>query len=157
MTRAALASPLRADDDVRPRRLSLVRPDGRAPVPVRVAVAAQPVVRAGLRAVLEREERIAVIGEAATGDEALALALQLRSDVVLIDMALPGLDAAEASRRIRAETGVAVLLVSASDASPEELVQDVLRSYHRYRRPTVTEIRPGAPRPNLRLVTHKGR
>ncbi|MCW3064492.1 MAG: LuxR family transcriptional regulator [Solirubrobacterales bacterium] len=158
MTPAPLAASVHAGGDEQPRRLVLLRRHGRAPVPVRVALAArQPIVRAGLRVVLEREERITVTGEAATAEEALALAVRMRRGVVLVDSALPGLDRLEMTRRIRAKSGVAVLFVDASDAAPAELVQAVLRSRREYRRPTVTEIRPVARRANLRLVTHEGR
>jgi DNA-binding NarL/FixJ family response regulator len=61
---------------------------------------AQPVVRAGLRAVLMGESDIAVVGEAADGDQALATAAALRPDVVLLDTELSGLEALEVTRRL---------------------------------------------------------
>jgi PleD family two-component response regulator len=60
---------------------------------VRVLIAdGQALVRAGLRVLLDADERISVVGEAASGEETVALAGQLRPDVVLIDAGLPGLD-----------------------------------------------------------------
>jgi Response regulator receiver domain len=53
-----------------------------------VIVHAQRLVRAGIAALLEREEGIEVIGEAASGEEALGLARRLRPDVVLTDVEL---------------------------------------------------------------------
>ena len=63
---------------------------GAAPA-VRVLVAdGQALVRAGFRALLEADGQISVVGEASTGEEAVALARSLRPDVVLIDATLPG-------------------------------------------------------------------
>ena len=54
----------------------------------------------GLLNELEADRRIAVVGEAATGEEAVALARRTGPDVVLIDAGLPGLDSVEATGRI---------------------------------------------------------
>jgi DNA-binding NarL/FixJ family response regulator len=68
---------------------------------IRVLIAdGQALVRAGFRVLLEGEQGIAVAGEAASGEEAVALARSTNPDVVLIDMGLPGLDALEATRQI---------------------------------------------------------
>src|SRR3954470_18628998 len=72
-------------------------------------------VRAGFRVLLEDTERIAVVGEAANGEQAVALAHRLRPDVVLIDANLPGLDCVEATRQVLAERGGAVMLLTGSD------------------------------------------
>ena len=77
--------------------------DQRAVGTIRVAIAhGQRLVRAGLRVLLDREAGIAVVDEAATGDEAVALTRRLQPDVVLLDVGLPGLGCVEVTRRILA-------------------------------------------------------
>jgi DNA-binding NarL/FixJ family response regulator len=67
-----------------------------------VIVHAQRLVRAGIAALLERGDGIEVIGEAASGDEAVGLARRLRPDVVLIDVELDR-GPAELIRAVRLE------------------------------------------------------
>jgi NarL family two-component system response regulator YdfI len=61
-----------------------------------------PVVREGLRGMLAAEPDIEVVGEAASGPEAVALAERLRPDVVLMDLRMPGLDGLQAIEQIHA-------------------------------------------------------
>jgi DNA-binding NarL/FixJ family response regulator len=69
--------------------------------PIRVLIAdGQPLVRAGLHALLEGAKDIAVVADAADGDQAVAVAAEIRADVVLLDADLPGLDVLEVTRRI---------------------------------------------------------
>jgi DNA-binding NarL/FixJ family response regulator len=88
------------------------------PQPIRVVIAdSQPLVRAGLQALLEREADVTVIGHAGDGEEAAALARETRPEVLLVDSDLPGLDGIELSRLIQADpelSGVHILLLSAS-------------------------------------------
>jgi DNA-binding NarL/FixJ family response regulator len=61
-----------------------------------------PIVRAGLRATLEADPGLRVVGEASEGDEAVRLARELCPDVVLMDLQLgPGIDGAAATARVR--------------------------------------------------------
>ncbi|MCU1358354.1 MAG: two component system response regulator [Acidimicrobiales bacterium] len=60
----------------------------------------QALVRAGFRALLDSQPDITVVGEAADGAEAVALALELRPDVVLMDIRMPGIDGLAATKRL---------------------------------------------------------
>ncbi len=78
----------------------------------------QVLVRAGFRMLLDVEADIEVVGEAADGDEAVAVARSHRPDVVLMDIRMPILDGIEATRRIAATPGldrVKVLILTTYD------------------------------------------
>lgn len=73
-------------------------------------------VREGTREILERDERLSVIGEADDGPTALALAAELRPDLVLVDLDLPILNGIEVIRRIRSQSeGPLAVVLSAYD------------------------------------------
>jgi DNA-binding NarL/FixJ family response regulator len=83
------------------------------------------IVREGLRALLEAEDDIAVVGEAETGRRAVTLARTLRPDVVVMDIAMPQLNGLEATRQIlNAVPGTKVLILSAhsDDAYVEQVI-----------------------------------
>lgn len=71
-------------------------------IPTRVLLADDhALVRAGIRALLERIEQVEVVGEAGDGPRALELVEQLRPDVVLLDLTMPGLDGFEILKEAR--------------------------------------------------------
>ncbi len=77
-----------------------------------------PLVRQGLRAVLDATDDLEVVGEAADGPEAVTLALEQSPDVVLLDLQMPGLHGIEAMRQIlarRPSTAVLVLTMFEED------------------------------------------
>jgi DNA-binding NarL/FixJ family response regulator len=83
---------------------------------VRVLIAdGHALVRAGLRALLESGGRVSVVGEASTGEQAVAEACRLLPDVVLLDATLPGLNCVEATGRMLADPGIAVMLLTATE------------------------------------------
>src|SRR5690242_6827046 len=80
--------------------------------PVRVLIADDhPFFRDGLHMFLETTPDIVVVGEVATGDEAVLQAITLAPDVVLMDIKMPGASGIEATRRIREECPAARVLV----------------------------------------------
>jgi DNA-binding NarL/FixJ family response regulator len=75
-----------------------------------------------LRAFLELQDGLAVVGEAGDGDEALARTAELRPDVVLMDLVMPGLDGVGAMRALRARHDPARVLVLTSFLDDERLM-----------------------------------
>jgi DNA-binding NarL/FixJ family response regulator len=96
---------------------------------IRVLIADdQDLVRLGLRTLLESEDDLSVVGEAADGLRAVELARQLRPDVVLMDVRMPGIDGIEATRRIAADRalgGTRVVVLTTFEL--DEYVFDALR------------------------------
>jgi DNA-binding NarL/FixJ family response regulator len=116
MTASVLAFPSLGSTEGSPVTLPSSCVDERGAGTIRVAIAhGECLVRAGLRVLLEREPGMCVVDEAADGDDAVAVARRLRPDVVLLDVRLPGLDCVEATRRIVARPGVAVMVLSPSE------------------------------------------
>jgi DNA-binding NarL/FixJ family response regulator len=75
-------------------------------------------MRDGLRSILDREKNVEVVGEAASGREAVELARSLAPDVVVMDVAMKDLNGIEATRQIRAECpGVKVIALSSHSDS----------------------------------------
>jgi len=97
-------------------------------VPVTVVIADDhSLVRQGLRRYLETAEEIEVVAEASSGAEAIALVIEHRPDVALLDIRMGDLDGIEATRKIRdasPETGVVILTAH----EEHELVLDAVRA-----------------------------
>ena len=85
----------------------------------------QALVRAGLRTILASQGDIAVAGEAADGEQAVAMAGRLRPDVVLMDVRMPRLDGIEAARRIT-RAGLPSRVVILTTYELDEYVFDAL-------------------------------
>jgi two-component system response regulator NreC len=60
-------------------------------------------VRAGIRALLEKQDDMEIVGEAADGQEALQKIVELQPDVVIMDIAMPGMGGVEATKRIKSQ------------------------------------------------------
>ncbi|MDQ1485437.1 MAG: hypothetical protein QOJ62_1130 [Actinomycetota bacterium] len=89
----------------------------------------QALVRAGFRALLDAQRDVEVVGEAADGDQAVRLAIELRPDVVLMDIRMPGTDGIDATRRIAGDPdlcGVRVVMLTTFDL--DEFVFGALRA-----------------------------
>jgi len=92
----------------------------------------QRVVREGLATLLGLLDGVEVVGTAADGDDAVGLAAEVRPDVVLMDLRMPGCDGVEATRRLRAEDpNVKVLMLTtyADDRSVIDALRAGARGY----------------------------
>lgn len=101
---------------------------------VRVVLADdQPLIRSGLRVLIADTDDLTVVGEAATGTEAVQLVQDTRPDVVVMDIRMPGMDGIEATRQITAGAGTSggtgsphVLMLTTFD--DDEYVYGALRA-----------------------------
>lgn len=95
--------------------------------PIRILIADDHgVVRAGLRALLNAERDMQVVGEATDGREAISLAHELHPDVVLLDISMPGPGGTEITQRLRADqpaTRVLILTVHEDEMLLRRIVQ----------------------------------
>lgn len=110
---------------------------------IRIIVADDhPVVREGLAAILATQPDFVVVGEAADGDELLARAAELRPDVALVDLAMPGRDGEAAIRRLAEVAPATHALVLTAFDSDERIIGAVAAGARGY-------LLKGAPRATI--------
>jgi response regulator NasT len=98
------------------------RPERTPPVTIRVVIAEdEAIIRLDLKESLE-EEGYEVVGEAGRGDQAIELARELRPDLAILDIKMPGVDGLTAARTIAAERICAVLMLTAF--SQREIIEE---------------------------------
>jgi DNA-binding NarL/FixJ family response regulator len=83
----------------------------------------QTLFRSGLARLLDSDERVAVVGEAVDGLDAVKLALALKPDVVLMDIKMPNLDGIEATRRIVSESPKSKVLMLTTFEADNHVIQ----------------------------------
>ena len=101
-------------------------PPASAPVPQPIEILLADdhwVVRAGLRTVLDGQPNLHVVGEAASGEEAVEKTRTLKPDVVLMDLLMPGIGGLEALRRIAALHGPTKILVLSVHLQEDTLLE----------------------------------
>jgi DNA-binding NarL/FixJ family response regulator len=101
-----------------------------------------PIVREGLSAVLETQPDFTIVGEAASGAEAVEQAASLRPDVILLDLELPELDGVVALRQIRADNPTARTIIFTAFDTDERILAAVQAGAQGY-------LLKGAPREEL--------
>ncbi|GGN60599.1 DNA-binding response regulator [Actinoplanes lobatus] len=90
-----------------------------------VLVDDHPVVRMGLRGMLDAEPGLTVVGEASSGVDGVALALAERPDIVLMDLRMPGGDGVEAIERILAATSDVRVMVLTTYESDRDILRAI--------------------------------
>ncbi|MEV8563987.1 response regulator transcription factor [Streptomyces sp. NPDC051322] len=110
------------------------------------------VVRRGLRTFLEIQDDIEVVGEASDGAEGVAAAEELRPDVVLMDIKMPGMDGIEALRKLRELANAAKVLVVTSFTEQRTVVPALRAGASGY---VYKDVDPGALAGAIRSV-HAG-
>ena len=111
------------------------------------------ILRHGLKLLLELQPGIQVIGEARTGTEAVAMALTLKPDVVVMDISMPEMDGLEASRRIREQAPSIQVLILTMHESEEYFLQSLRAGAAGY---VVKKAAPGELHMAIHAIAHGG-
>jgi DNA-binding NarL/FixJ family response regulator len=90
------------------------------------------IARTGIRHVLESEADFEVVGEAASGTEALALVLELHPDVVVLDISMPGVTGLEVAARLRTSSPDTRILILSMHDQAEYVLESVRAGAHGY-------------------------
>ncbi|MDZ7780075.1 MAG: response regulator transcription factor [Gemmatimonadota bacterium] len=121
---------------------------------IRVMVADDhTVVRQGIRILLEEVDGLEVVAEAEDGDEALELARELRPDVILLDVTMPGKTGLEVTRTLREEEIESAVLILSMHDDPEYVLQAVRAGADGY---VLKDVAPTELRKAIQTV-HEGR
>ena len=101
--------------------------------PIRVLVADDhPIVRTGIRHVLESETDFVVVGEAGTGSEAISLVSELRPDVVVLDISMPDQSGLEVAARLQSGSTATRILILSMHNNAEYVLESVRAGAHGY-------------------------
>lgn len=101
--------------------------------PIRVLVADDHmIVRTGIRHVLESEAGFEVVGEAASGSEALSLAADLQPDIVVLDISMPGVSGLQVAARLRSTDPEPRVLILSMHDNAEYVLESVRAGAHGY-------------------------
>ena len=120
--------------------------------PVRILIADDhELVRQGMRAILNREPAWVVCAEASTGRQALAKAMELRPDLMILDLSLPEMNGLEVTRRVRTVRPVPVLIVTVH--SDDQAVQAERRHCRISRRRHIRPLAGVRTRPARRATS----
>lgn len=111
------------------------------------------ILRHGLKLLLGLQPGIQVIGEARTGTEAVAMALTLKPDVVVMDISMPEMDGLEASRRIREQAPSIQVLILTMHESEEYFLQSLRAGAAGY---AVKKAAPGELHMAIHAIAHGG-
>src|SRR5450755_592832 len=101
-----------------------------------------PIVREGLRAVLETQADFEVVAEATSGDEAVRLGLLVQPDILLLDLEMPIMDGVEAIRRLRQQRPSSRIIVFTAFDNDERIIHAVQAGANGY-------LLKGAPREEI--------
>jgi len=83
----------------------------------------QTLFRSGLAALLDKDPRVIVVGQAASGEEAVRMVDELKPDLVLMDLKMPGMEGVEATRLIHAKHPEVAVVILSSFSGDGHLIQ----------------------------------